>query len=103
MVHVPVLSSVGRLEAILNADVCITVAAGPCLLARPQRGPATCDASGARQRSLGGAHRQAPREGHITNQPIFYKEEKEHRCVLTTCMRTGRWPGELQLPLDLLS
>ena len=56
--------------------------------------------------ALGGAHGQAPTGSHITNQPVLYKEEKEHRSVLTTCMRTGRWPGELQplsatLRLDL--
>ena len=54
------------------------------MLAAPQRGSATFDAVGARAGALGGAHGQAPRGGHITNQPVLYKEEREHRSVHAT-------------------
>jgi len=40
---------------------------------------------------------------YVTNQPVLCIEEKEHCSVHTKCMRNGRWPGELQLALDLLS
>ena len=36
------------------------------------------------QQELGHERRQAPTGGHITNQPVLYKEEKEHRSVHTS-------------------
>ena len=52
--------------------------------------------------AVGGARTNTPREGYITNQPILYKEEREHCSALAMQPRRYMRRGKADRKLDLL-
>ena len=66
--------------------------------------PATCDIwpYAPPAAAVGGARASTPREGYITNQPILYKEEREHCSSLAMQPRQYMRRASADCKLDLL-